>query len=429
MATCEQFIFTAAQIDTREGYQVTAKSKGISKEIVQNLREYLFPLGIDEEKFQSSKSLIELDKNKIAYSIVKNIGVGYDGRRGTLYNHTFVIAKNDFEQLYNDSRIFDDYFIEDYSKRGELKTIQITPKKIPPKFKILNKLEPNVLKSLLFRLFKKTKIALINTDEIEIIPNLLAMLPPALRVTSFSTLVNDPLRQYRYDVMQIPQSAKNKLPSRTSILDPSTTKSPPKQIGTLEDIIDVLVEIIVNESQTEWEKVIHDYKKLATQTSIVRRIKVDDIFNLSEYTKLAKTRQYSSLKQKVMHLYSTKKFRQASPRVMLTITKKIRNILKKEFKKEIKTTKKQTSKNDQLVAIVVILLDCINYLDRYTRKKLSLSIKSEIEHEKGKLTDMLDEFSPERETRYVFDPMIYAKALYVNTVNYWQSVATTIFGR
>ena len=92
MATCEQFIFTAAQIDTREGYQVTAKSKGISKEIVQNLREYLFPLGIDEEKFQSSKSLIELDKNKIAYSIVKYIGIGYDGRRGTLYNHTFVFA-------------------------------------------------------------------------------------------------------------------------------------------------------------------------------------------------------------------------------------------------------------------------------------------------------------------------------------------------
>lgn len=425
MVTCEQFIFTAAKIDTREGYQVTAKSKGISTEIVQNLREYLFPLGIDEEKFQSSKSLIELNKNKIAYSIVKNIGVGYDGRRGTLYNHTFVIAKNNFEQLYNDSRIFDDYFIEDYSKQGELKTVQITPKKIPPKFKILNKLEPNVLKLLLFRLFKKTKIALINTDEIEIIPNLLAMLPPALRVTSFSTLVNDPLRQYRYDVMQIPQSAKNKLPSRTSILDPSTTKSIPKQIGTLEDIIDVLVEIIVNESKTEWEKVISDYKKLDIQSSIVRRIKVDDIFNLSEYTKLANTRQYSNLKQKVMRLYSTKKFRQASPRVMLTITKKIRNILKKEFK----TTKKQTSKNDQLIATVVILLDCINYLDRYTHKKLSPSTKSEIEHEKRKLTDILDEFSPEIEREYVFDPMIYAKALYVNTVNYWQSVATMIFGR
>ena len=95
----------------------------------------------------------------------------------------------------------------------------------------------------------------------------------------------------------------------------------------------------------------------------------------------------------------------------------------------MKTTKKQTSKTDQLVATLVILLDCINYLDRYTRKKLSPSIKSEIEHEKKTLTDMLDEFSPERETEYVFDPLAYAKFLYVNTVNYWQSVGATIFGR
>jgi len=429
MPVCEQFIFTAAKIDTQEGYQVIAKSKGISTETVQNLREYLFPLGVDAEKFQGSKSLIELDKNNIAYSIVKNIGIGYDGRRGTLYNHTFVISKNDFAELYNDSRIFDDYFIEDSSKRGELNTIQITPKQIPPKFKVLNKLESNVLKSLLFRLIKKTKVALIKTDEAELIPNLLAMIPPSKRTSSFSTLVNDPLRQYRYDIIQIPPNARTKLTSGTSIIDPSTTKSPPKQIGMLEDFIDVLVEIIVNESQTEWTKIINDYKKLSTQTSIIRRIKLDDIFNLSEYTELAKTRQYSNLKQKVMHLYSNKKFHQASPRVMLTITKKIRNILKKEFKQEMKNTKKQTSKNDPLVATIVILLDCINYLDGYTRKKISPSIKSEIEHEKIKLTDMLDEYSPERETEYVFDPMIYFKALYVNTVHYWQSVAAMILGR
>lgn len=427
MVVCEQFIFTAAKIDDNEGYQVIAKSKGISIEIVQNLREYLFPLGINDQEFQNSKSLIKLDKNIIAYSIVKNIGIGYDGRRGTLYNHTFVIKKNEFEQLYNDSRIFDDYFIEDYSIRGELKTIQIKPKQIPPNFNVLNKLEPVVLKSILFRLFKKTQIALVKTDEVEIVQNLLAVLPPHLRVISFSTLVNDPLKQYRYDILQIPQSVKNKLSSRTSIIDPSAPRSI-KQTGILEDFIDVLVKIITNENEKEWAKVIHDYKKLSTQP-IIRRIKLKDIFDLSEYTKLAKKEKYSDLKQKVKNLYSNKKFHQASPRVMLTITKKIRNIIKKEFKKQMKTTEKQTSKNDQLINITVILLDCINYLDGYARKKLSPSIKSEFEIEKMKLIGMIDDYSPQRETEYAFDPTIYLKALYVNTVNYWQSVGAMIFGR
>lgn len=428
MVVCEQFIFTAAKIDDNEGYQVIAKSKGISTELVQNLREYLFPLGIDDEEFQNSKSLIELDKNTIAYSIVKNIGIGYDGRRGTLYNHTFVIKKNEFEQLYFDSRIFDDYFIEDYSIRGELNTIQIKPIQIPPNFKILNKLEPPVLKLILFRLFKKAQFALVKTDEVEIVQNLLAILPPHLRVISFSTLVNDPLKQYRYDIMQIPQSAKNKLPSRTSIIDPNSPRTI-KQTGILEDFIDVLVKIIVNENEGEWAKIIHDYKKLSTQPSIIKRIKLQDIFDISQYQEPAKTGKYSNLKQKVKILYSSKKFHQASPRVMLTITKKIRKILKKEFKKQMKTIQKQTFKNDQLVATTVLLLDCINYLDRYTSKKISPSIKSEIEIEKMKITDMLDEYSSERKTEYEFDPLLYMKALYANTINYWQAIAVMIFGR
>ena len=429
MVVCEQFIFTAAKIDDNEGYQVVAKSKGISTEIVQNLREYLFPLGINEEEFQKSKSLIKLDKNTIAYSIVKNIGIGYDGRRGTLYNHTFVIKKNDFEQLYNDSRIFDNYFIEDYSLRVELETIQIKPIEIPPNFKILNKLDPLVLKSILFRLFKKTPIALMKTDEIEIIQNLFVMLPPHLRVISFSTLVNDPLKQHHYDIIQIPQSAENKLPARTPVIDPSSPKLPTIQIGILEDFIELLVEIIVNENKSGWMKVIHDYKKLSTQPSIIKRIKLKDIFDVSQYDALAKTGKYSTFKQKVKTLYSSKKFQQASPRVMLTITKKVRKIIKKEFKKQMKATTKQTSKNDQLVATAVILLDCINYLDGYTSKKISPSVKSEIEIEKMKITDMVNEYSLERKTEYVFDPWMYAKALYASAMNYGQAVATMFFGR
>ena len=428
MVICEQFIFTAAKIDGNEGYQVIAKSQGISSELVENIREYLFPSRINEEEFQSSKSLIELNKNHIAYSIVKNIGVGYDGRRGTLYNHTFVVEKKDFEEMYNDSRLFDNSFIENPSLRGELKTIQIKPVENPPNFKILNELTPAVLKSLLFRLFKKTQIALLKTDEIEIIQNLLVMLPFHLRVTSFSTLVNDPLRQHQYVIMQIPQSAENKLSSRRIIIDPKNLK-PLNIPAVLEDLIELLLKIIINSNKSEWIKIVHDYKKLSIQPSIIKRIKLKDIFDVSQYGMLAKTEKYSIFKQKVKNLYSSKKFHQASPRVMLNITKKIRKIIQKEFKKQMKLKTTQTLKNKQLVDIMAILLDCINYLDGYTSKKISPSVKSEVDIEKTKIMRILDENSPTTQPEYVFDPWIYVKVLYANAVNYSQAIAAMFFGR
>ena len=429
MVVCEQFIFTAAKIDGNEGYQVIAKSKGISHEIVQNLREYLFPLGINEDEFHSSKSLIDLGKNQITYSIVKNIGVGYDGRRGTLYNHTFVIEKKDFEELLNDSRIFDNYFIEDSSLRGELKTIQIKPVEIPPNFKVLNKLNPIVLKTILFRLFKKTKIALVKTDEIELIQNLLALFPPTKRVIPFSTLVNDPLRQHKYDIMQIPENAKNKLSKNIVVVYPENPKST-KLTGILGDFVEVLVDIILKENKSEWTKISNDYKKLSVQSRTIKRVKPSEIFNSLEYDGLANTEHYSQLKNKIKILYLSKKFRNASPRVMLDITKKIRKITKKSFKQQIqKNTKKQTLKITHLVSITAILLDCINHLDGYTEKKISSSTQSSIEFEKMKLIDMLNEYSPSQKSEYVFDPLVYAKAIYHGTVSYWQAIGALFFGR
>lgn len=396
MVSCEQFIFTAAKIDDNEGYQVIAKSQGVSDDVVQDLREYLFPLGINDEEFQSSKSFIELSKNQFAYSIIKNVGVGYDGRRGTLYNHTFLIEKNDFEQLHNDSRIFDKYFIEDSTIRGELKTIQIKPEEISPNFKILNTLNPLVLKSTLFRLFKKKKIALVNIDEVELIQNLLALLPPNQRIISFSTLVNDPLRQHRYKIMQIPENAKNKLSGNIAVIHTEIPKLAIKLTGDLGNFVKILVEIIIKEDRLEWTKILNDYEKLSTQLGIVKQIKSSEIFNVSEYAELVTAENYLQLKNKVEILYSSKKFQDASPKVIVSITKKIRNIVKKAFKKQIKeTSKKQSSKIDQLVFTTTILLDCINYLNDYTEKEKSLTIQILIEFEKIKLVTMLDEYSPQ----------------------------------
>ena len=125
MAKCEHFIYTAAKIGSNEGYQIIAKSSGITDQITNNLTEYLYPLGVKVNEFKESRSMLLLPDSKISYSIVKNIGKGYDGRSGTLYNHTFVIEKDEFKKLDFDSRIFEKHFVRNDALRGELKSLDI----------------------------------------------------------------------------------------------------------------------------------------------------------------------------------------------------------------------------------------------------------------------------------------------------------------
>jgi len=189
MPTCEHFIYTTAKTNLKTGYQIIAKSSGINDRLLSSLTNYLYPLGVNPNEFTESKSLLPLGKEHMAYSIVKNIGVGYDGRNGTLYNHTMIMKKNNFEKLDNDTRILDKYFIEDYSIRGELDTLYIQPEKIEIDFDYLKKLERNLLSTLLFYLFKKSKIAIVKVIDENLIQNLLSVIPPQIRFMPFSTMV------------------------------------------------------------------------------------------------------------------------------------------------------------------------------------------------------------------------------------------------
>jgi len=71
MIECDHFIYTSAKTRDKEGYQIVAKSKGISKDIISEFAGYYYPIGTDIEKFDESRSLFFLKKNKIAYSIIK----------------------------------------------------------------------------------------------------------------------------------------------------------------------------------------------------------------------------------------------------------------------------------------------------------------------------------------------------------------------
>ena len=198
MPFCEQFIFTVAKTKHEKGYQVIAKSPGINKEIISECENYLYPVDINLNKFIQSRSLILLKKNIVAFSIVKNIGVGFDGRLGTIYSHTFVIEKKEFQKLDNDSRIFEQYYHEDPSFLGEMPKLILKSEKIPIDFKNVEKIR-SILPTVLVALFKNEKIAIFKTNKPKLIQTILSIAPPSVRLIPFSTYVEHPSKQPKYN--------------------------------------------------------------------------------------------------------------------------------------------------------------------------------------------------------------------------------------
>lgn len=419
MLQCEHFIYTSAKTEKNVGYQVIAKSSGISDSVIANLEGYLYPLGVNLNEFEESRSLLVLGK-RVTYSIVK-IGIGYDGRRGTIYTHTFVIDKSSYGEIDFDSRIFESYFIRDDSLRGELKPIQIEHRKLPPDFEILKKLDEGTLGELLHRLLTKNKIALVKTDEVFLLQNLLAVIPPYLRLVSFSTMVVDPQRQYKYELIQMPQLTTSKPDKNFIIIDPKEIPKLSARKDTIEQSVRTLVDIIMRNDETKLTTIYKDYETISEQLSKILPIKIKEIFDKSEFEKLAKENKFSTMKYKVEKLYSSNKFNQASPSVIVSITQKIRKIIQKSLKRLKRLEKKGISvRRNDLIIMIKILLDCMNYLQRYSEKKRNAMIENKICKEKTELEKILSEISfvePEI-VPYNFDVYEYWRSI---TQQVWDS--------
>lgn len=195
MLNVEQFIYTVASIGNKKGYQIIAKSAGVTEKIILELESYFYPIGVEPREFKESCSLILLENDLIAYSRIKNIGLGYDGRDNTLYNHSLIFSKNDFKLCGNDSRIFDKFYLENESIRGVLPTLSVNPT-IPSLPLELDDVEI-ILEPILFSLFSNQKIAL-TSDDIKLPQKILSLLPVSLRLVSFSTLVINPDKQPKF---------------------------------------------------------------------------------------------------------------------------------------------------------------------------------------------------------------------------------------
>ncbi len=222
MFNVEQFIYTAASIENKKGYQIVAKSEGVTEKIVSELESYVYPINADPSKFKESISLIPLKNDLIAYSRIKNVGLGYDGRENTLYNHTFIFSKNDFEKYNCDSRIFDNFYLENKSIHGILPTLSIDPPKIPILFQ--NDELDLVLEEILFSLFTNQKIALL-FDDVKLPQNIMTLLPKSMRLIAFSTFVVEPTKQPKYHFILNSKLNKSKIKKNFKLISPKKSKT------------------------------------------------------------------------------------------------------------------------------------------------------------------------------------------------------------
>ena len=422
----DHFVYTTAKTNSKTGYQVVAKSKGVDDALLNKMSNYLYPLGVNTMEFTKSKSLLPIGKTHIAYSVVKNIGVGHDGRNGTLYNHTIILKKEDFEKIEYDTRILDNYFIEEYNIRGTLDQLHIKPEKLKFDFEYLKMLDNDLLRVLLFYLFKDSKIAIINTMDERLIQNMLAVLPPQIRFIPFSTLVLDPTRQTKYRLIQIPKKTQSKLTANYISINQNTLSSlriERAQYMGIQNVID----LIRQGNQTQLLKFHKDFKKITMQVSQIKRTQIDDIFNSEKFEKLAKNKKFSQMLEYVNTIYSSSSLNQASPIKILKITKKIRKIIKKS----LLTINLEKIDLEKLMSIFKILFSCLNYIDQLSEKKMGNTTRSGIKQEIGNIGEILEQY-PETEPAtqsYELNPYNYFNTFCASMIGLTYSVALFFLNR
>ena len=215
----EQFIYTKG----RDGYSITAQSGGIGGDMTDQMWGYLFPSGIYPLDFTSSKSMVLLDGGLVAYSMIWNTGVGPDGRDGTFYNHTFVMDADEFQRSGADTRFLNVFCLHGIEEGMELQPFDANPPPRPPMPAGDSGL---VLDAALDALISGKKVA-IASPQTDVAQEILAALPPKLRMVPFSTHVVSASRQPRFRLVMNPGFAADPPPGFV-LLDP---QDPPETTG------------------------------------------------------------------------------------------------------------------------------------------------------------------------------------------------------
>ncbi len=197
----EQIIYTATDKDLKHdlhgGYAVVAKTTGITKEILEFLEMYHYPIGILHTEVLLEKRYKSFLKFKewLIYSTCITVRFSHDGRSGTLYTQHLVFKKEDFKQINNDTRHLDGFFTElPHTVRDEDLIKFVIPYTSDNK---LLKSDIPYNEKIIAALQKKKKVALLSKWTVDM-QELLALMEPQDRVIPWTNIMFKPMTQWHF---------------------------------------------------------------------------------------------------------------------------------------------------------------------------------------------------------------------------------------
>lgn len=214
----EQLVYTTGNIRGRKGYQIVAKSRGITEEIASALRYHFHPPGIRPDDFRESHSLVELAGGKVAYCHARNIGAGYDGRRDTICSHVVVLDKEDFARCGCDTGGFAGLHPGNKRMRGILPSMRLDPPRRPPAADVRGM--GSELRGVLWLLLNGERAA-VESDDPTLAQRILSLLPPSARLVQFSSVSVDASRHRHCRLVCYPRGKMPKSSSGFRIASPA----------------------------------------------------------------------------------------------------------------------------------------------------------------------------------------------------------------
>ena len=219
MAEAEQLVYTTANIRGRKGYQIVAKSRGVTNEIASALRPHFHPPGIRPDCFKESHALVELAGGRVAYCHAKNIGAGHDGRRDTVCSHVLVLEREGFARLGCDTRVLATLHPGRRRVRGRIPAVKLDPLRRPPAADAKDL--GAVLRGVLWLLLSGERAA-VESDDPTAAPRLLSLLPPSARLVQFSSVSVDADRQRDYRLVCYPRGKRPRPSSGFKVVAPGS---------------------------------------------------------------------------------------------------------------------------------------------------------------------------------------------------------------
>lgn len=208
MMRAEHLIYTTGNVRGKKGYQIVAKSRGITDKIESALRFNFHPPGIRPETFTESHALVDLGGDKVAYCHAKNIGIGYDGRRGTLCSHVVIINRADFARLGYDTRILAPLHPGNRRLRGTLPLAEVDPSTMPRPLSPADTRGLRAVFASALRLLLGGERVAVPSGDPTMAQKFLSLLPPSARLVQFSSVAGDAGRQRHCRLLFYPPGKK-----------------------------------------------------------------------------------------------------------------------------------------------------------------------------------------------------------------------------